>query len=169
MRVLLAVAVWVALVGGLAGYMHRPRSQPARQPLAPRLQAAEGVYALEVTTTFAVEPDPFALDAEDGSKPPALVVRLGDREVLRKTSRLEGGAPIRVEPLDGLVTGNYELYVEAYAPAFLASKSQAVRVRVLRDGNPLAEKSFWTEGLGKVAGTFQFSLTARDAGEHDGH
>jgi hypothetical protein len=134
------------------------------------LQAAQGHYALEITTTFAVEPDPFALQTEGGEQKPALLVRLADKEILRVTERLESGVPIGVEPLTELTEGTNEIYLEASAPLEQAGKSHAVRVRVLRDGQTVAERSFWSGSDGRVADTMRFvAAIPRDKDEGHGH
>jgi hypothetical protein len=120
-----------------------------------------------------VEPDPFAVQLEDTDKPPALLVRLGRQEIMRKTDRLEAGTPIEVKPLTGLISGENELYLEANPPLDAldaAGSSHAARVRILQNHRVVAEKTFWSDVGGKVAGTLRFSLSETNEKKDDhGH
>lgn len=167
MRPLIAVLIWVVLVGGLLLYV-RSRDAVDTAPSF-RLVPAQGTYSVEITTTFTAEPDPFALRVEDEEKPSALSLKLNGKEVLRLTDRVDAGSPIRVEPLRGLVEGSNELYLEANPPAGEAGRSHAVRVRVLRDGIPLSDRSFWSGQGSKIATTLRVNLTPGGQQEEDGH
>lgn len=169
MRIALAVLIWLMFVGGLGLYTHyRDIAAQALRPSV-EIQTAEGSYAMQITTTFAVEPDPFALQTDELGEQPALVVRLGEREILKRTDRLEAATPIRVEPLLGLVEGTNEIYLEANPPLEQVGKSQAVRVQIMRDGQTVAEQTFWSAPGGKVADTMRFDLgIAREAEEDHG-
>ena len=170
MRIGLVAVIWVVLIGGMIVYLHHRDIPDLAAGTAIELRTAEGNYVLEIITTFAVEPDPFALQVDQSEKPTALVVRLGGREILRRTDRLEAGTPIRVEPIVGVVEGTNEIYLEASPPLEQSAKSHAVRVRVLRDGRPVAEETFWSLPGGKVADIFRFVLVARQKKEDDhGH
>ncbi|UCG14042.1 MAG: hypothetical protein JSU72_06110 [Deltaproteobacteria bacterium] len=170
MRIMLAGLIWIVFVGGLALYTHRQGVTPVATETPGELRMAEGQYELEITTTFTVEPDPFALQSDEGEKPAGLLVRLGDREVLRKTDRLEAGIPIRVAPLFGLVEGTNEIYLEASPPLDHIGKINGVRVQIQRDGQAIVEQTFWSLPGGKVADTLRFSLAAVNQKEsQDGH
>lgn len=167
MRPLLAAAIWIILVGGLAAYMHG-RDQALGIPEF-RQTSASGDFALEATTSFAVEPDPFALQVDEATKPPALVVKLNGKSVLLITERLEAGTPIVAEKVGGIVEGPNELYVEANPPLEMAGKSHAIRVRLLRGGHTIAEKSFWSEPGSKIATTFTVNVGPAQAVPEDDH
>jgi hypothetical protein len=171
-RIFLAALIWLLFIGGLSLFMHH-RDQAMVSSEAPAViqKIEKGNFALLITPTFAVEPDPFAILAADDEKPPALLVRIGDREILRKTDQIPAGAPIRLEPLTGLVFGDNEMYLEVSPPVEQADRSHAVRVQIFQDDLPLAEKTFWSPAGGKVADTFRFALRAPDEKEdnHDAH
>ena len=170
MRIALALLIWIVFVGGLGFYMHHRDVSALTSRPDVETQAAKGHYAMEITTTFAVEPDPFALKLDSEEKQPALLVRLVDQEILRVNDRLEAGTPIRLEPLSGLVEGLNEIYLEASPPLEQTGKSHAVRVKILRDGQTVAEETFWSQPGGKVADTMGFELLASQAMESDhGH
>jgi hypothetical protein len=117
-----------------------------------------------------LEPDPFALRTDDEAGAPALLVRLGNYEILRKTDRLEAGSIIRVEPLSGLVLGDNEIYFQASPPIEDADKHHAVRLQILLKNQIIAEKTFWSPPGGNLAGTFRFTLTpSQDTQEDHDH
>ena len=167
MRIVLVVLIWVVLAGGLALYMHNRTAVQSAPEM--ELHAARGEFALEVTTTFPLEPDPFALRSDGNEDAPALVVRVNGREVLRRTERVEPGAPIRVEPFTGLGQGDNELYVEANPPLDIAGRSQAVRVRVLQDSTVIADRSFWSDQGNRIAAAFPVHIDRRETEERDSH
>jgi hypothetical protein len=144
------------------------RDSAVLQPEASfHLKEAEGNYALAVTTTFTLEPDPFAVQTDTGDQSSALLVRLGRRTLLRITDRLEAGSTLRVEPLTGLVSGENEIYLEAHPPLDQFGKSHAVRVQILQDNQLIAEETFWSSPGGRVTGTFRFNLAAAREQDED--
>lgn len=161
-RTVLSLLFWIVFVGGLAFYMqHRAANVPASNPVV-AVARAEGHFTLEITPTFAVEPDPFALVVDDATAPPALLVRLGAQEILRVTDRLEAGASLRLEPVTGLAAGINEIYLEASPPVDEIAKSYAVRMRLLRGGLMLADKTFWSSSGEKVSDILRFDLKDTD-------
>ena len=78
MRIVWAAVIWVVFAGGLMIYMLQ-RGSAAQTPANEIfVETAKGVYTLVVTTTFAAQPDPFALTAGDEA-PAALQIRMGSR------------------------------------------------------------------------------------------
>lgn len=167
MRPALAVVIWVVLVGGLGLYVRSYEAVKTAQSFQPAL--AQGAYALEITPTFAAEPDPFALRTEDGEDPPALILKLNGKELLKLTERVGAGAPILVEPLTGLLEGSNEVYLEANPPIKETGRSNALRVRVLRDGIPVSDRTFWSGQGSKIARTLLINTASAQPQEEDGH
>ncbi len=159
MRIFLTILVNIVFIGGLTLYMNsRTDALPAPRETV-KTETARTNYSLEITTTFAVEPDPFAIRTDDSAAAPALLVRLGDREILRKTDRMEGGFPLAAD-LPPLNPGNHEIWFEASPPLEASGKSQAIRVRVLADGNPVTDKTFWSAPGGNVSDILRFAVEA---------
>lgn len=158
MRILGALLALVVIAGGVHLYLERRAPPPP--PEAYVVRKAQGVYALEVTPSFGVAPDAFALDLGEGESKPALVVKLKGKDVLRETKMLEPGKPVVVSPLDGVVIGLNEFYIAANPPAETINRANAVRVRVLRDGQPLdgAEQTLWSVAGTAVEGTFTLDV-----------
>lgn len=161
MRFFLVLIIWIAFVGGVSLYVAK---REAVQPVAePKVAPAGSNFALEVTTSFDVAPDPFALEETD---PAGIVIRGGGRDLARR-DRLEAGTTLRIEPVPGLIEGRNELYVEASPPLSEANRPHALRVRVLRGGAVVAERIVWAEPGSRVASTLVFDTTGGDsAREH---
>jgi hypothetical protein len=160
-----AVIIWVLLIGGLTVYMQS--RDTAAVGVTYKLHSAEGIFALQITTTFAVEPDPFALRTGQ-NEASALLVKLNGNEILRRTDRVQAGTPIRLEPVPGLIDGRNEFYLEANPPVGLANLSYAVRVQLFRDEQLIADRSLWSEPGSRIASAFQVSV-AKDLKEKDAH
>ncbi len=170
MRIVWAAVIWVVFAGGLMTYMLQ-RGSTAQMPANEiAMETAQGVYTLVVTTTFAAQPDPFALTA-GGEAPAALQIRMGSRVLLYKTDDIAPGRPIRVAIDKGLVKGANELYIEVSPPlgsGDRAQTAQAVRIQVFRDELVVAQDTFWSDPGENISRTFRFDIEAphRDT-EHD--
>ena len=167
MRPLLAIAVWVVLIGGLSWYMQTRQEVRAVAGFQPT--ALETKLTLEVTPSFAVRPDPFALQTDEGDKAVALLIRLNGRDVLKKSEKLAGGSQIKVDDVQGLVEGRNEFYVEANPPLNEASQSHAVRIRVKRENETLAERTLWSEPGSRIAATFSLEVKPTEPVQDDEH
>ena len=116
---------------------------------------------MDITTTFDIEPDPFAVRTDD-APPAALVLRFAQRDLLRVTDRLSAGQAVRVDEVPGVTVGPNEFFLEATPPLSAGGSAHAVRVRVLRDGVVVDERTFWSEpGLSIASG---FVLDVPEAG-----
>jgi len=157
MRIVAVFLVWILFLGGISFYMHA-RKQAA--PVSARhsgLKISEGHYSLEISSTFDLQPDPFAVRRDDDITRDSLLVRMGKEEILKISDPVEAGTLIRADPLEGIIVGYNELYIEAGPPIELSSESRAVRVRILRDGKPVFEKTIWSIPGWKAAGTVYFT------------
>lgn len=157
MRFVLAALVWLVMLGGLGlfvaqrdRYAFAPQEAPARQ-LAPGEE-----LSLEITTTFSPQADPFALEGDEGGGAP-LVVRNAARELFRGEG-MEPGIPFRVHPIPGLSEGLNEIFLRAKPPLAESEKNHAVRVRILRDGEVVADQTLWGTGGAGIAGNIIFNL-----------
>lgn len=159
-RIATALLLWVIVLGGLNLYMKRfETSDPdAASSSRQRLAQVEAPYAMELTTTFDVEPDPFALTVNASKEPAGLVVQLQGHEVLRKGGEVEAGTPIVLNPVPGLVRGLNEFFVEANMPLDSIGKSYALRLRLMQAGSLVTEETFWSEGGNRITGLLRVSL-----------
>jgi hypothetical protein len=168
MRFVLVAVLWAVIVGGLSWYTARPAASAASYG-PPAAVLAAGAWSLDVTTTFAIAPDPFALDVGDAA-PAGLVVRLNGAEVLRRSEEVAAGAAVTVSPLPGLrAAGPNAFHLEAAPPVEALGQAHAVRVRLQRDGVTVAERSFWSEPNGPLAASFTIDLShTHEAGDAAG-
>ena len=151
MRLLLVVVLTVVILGGMQLLMQLQSvgsGDHARE--GPRLIQASGDFKVEVRLTFDAGPDEFSLD--DVGAAPSVLVQLAGKVVYRETRVVRGDAPIVISPIEGLVTGKNEFYVQA-SPKDAAQVYRAVGIRVFRDDTLLAEKTLLTEPGATVQGT----------------
>ncbi|MCU0615140.1 MAG: hypothetical protein MUD09_08700 [Desulfobacterales bacterium] len=160
MRIFVTVIVWVVFIGGLSLYMKHRGSVNYLEENTHQFKMVEKVYALEVTPSFVLESDPFSLTMDSRDSSSILLVRLGNHEILNVDDPLTGSEAFTVEPLQGLIVGENEIYVEASPPLDNFTTQNALRVRIIENGFPLAEKTIWSPPGAKVSGTFQFTLKA---------
>lgn len=167
MRIAMTALVWLILVGGLSLYIQQRDSRLPPAILIPVTEAAPREdYALEITPTFSPEPDHFALQGDPAASA-SLVVRLGERELFRSWQALPAGKTIAVKPLDGLVVGHNELYLQASPPASEALLDHAVRVRLLQGARVIFDQTLWGVSGATVAGAIPFNLEKRAEAGHD--
>lgn len=164
MRVLLAIFLWISIVGGLALYMQA-------RPVTPQSVKGESSrtvdgYSLELATTCDLEPDPFALKTETASAPPTLLVRINGKDAVRLEGPLASGKPFRFEPIPYLMEGTNELFVTASPPISQWFRVHALRVIVHQGSRIVEERSFWTEGGARIVGAF--FLDIKQAGQLQG-
>jgi hypothetical protein len=162
MRVLVAVIVWVFFIGGLSLYINNRDFADYSPNNLFEFQQVEQVYALEVTPSFILESDPFALTMDIQNSSPALLIRLGEHELLNISAPVTTAETFKIEPLHSLIVGQNEIYVEATPPTNHFSTYNALRIRILKNGYPFEEKTLWSPPGTKVAGTFQFTLETDD-------
>ena len=165
MRIVWVILIWLAVIGGLKLYMSQRRQAAPLQTL--QFKKAKEHYSLHIAVTFAVEPDPFALQTEEAQSAAALLLRLKGKDILRVTDRLEAGKVIVVEPVPDLVIGRNEFYLEANPPLDQADRAHAVRIRIHRDKEPISEQTLWSTPGVRLARTF--SLEIAEAGQADEH
>lgn len=136
MRFILTAAVWTVIIALLSLLFS------ARDGNIPSVQNKKvSVYtqvSFEITTTFAVEDDPFALSI--GDEAAAFEMLLDGKTVFSKKEGIKDRESFETENFE-VTKGTHELFIKANPSD--NSISQAVRIRVLEHGNPLSEKTFW--------------------------
>lgn len=165
MRIVFAMLINIAFIGGLALYMsHRDKSVMANPALLQKTQIAKKKYRLEITPAFVLQPDRFAI--QDNSQKPALLsVRMGSNEILRRTESVEPGKSITVN-VSGFVEGDNELYIQASPPT--DDRYHALRVRILQDGQSMADTTFWAEPGMLISDAFYFHIgSTQNEAHHD--
>ena len=158
MRIFLAIIVWVLFIGGLTLYMkHRGPADFSPHQMH-EFKKVEKMYTLEITPSFMIESDPFALTFDSRNSSPAILVRLGEYEILKVEEPSLTADTFKVEISQNLFFGENEIYIEASPPSDQVLTQNALRVRIIENGYPVAEKTIWSPPGAKLAGTFHFTL-----------
>ncbi len=166
MRFTLTLLAWIVMVGGLSLYMSGRETATAIERAPVSATTAVGSYDVELTTTFSVEQDPFALQLDDSGSD-ALTVRLNGTALALTSGTLSRGQVLRIEAIPGVVDGSNELYVEASPPVEEAGLDQGIRVRVLHDKQILVDQTLWGEQGALVSGSVAFSSVFEEEDDHD--
>ena len=169
MRFLLTILIWIFFVGGLWAYTsHRDAVMPKVPAQAKAVEKLTGSYVLEITPTFTVEKDPFALalDEED-SQNSGLEIRLNGRAIDVEAGQIQRGKVIRVTNNLALSRGRNEFYVKASPPMAETGLDHGVRIRLLDRGLPLVDQTFWSSGGAVVAGALSFVPADPKEESHD--
>ena len=103
-RPILAVAISLLVCGLVGGYQVFVGSLPASNVTEFITKPATGDYAIEMTLSFNARGDAF--------DPTALLVRLDGKDLLEKTTPLAAGVPVRIYPVEGLIVGVNELFIQ---------------------------------------------------------
>jgi len=149
MRLGLVALIWLCILGGAIGFMHV--EAPTAMVPVPEVRRVAGDYSLEVTATFPLEPDPFALTV-DGAPAGVLTVSY-DGETIFAPERLQPHEPRRISPLPDMMAGVNEFLVSAAPP--VGAESHAVRLRLFRGDVPLAEETFWAAQGAHITGALR--------------
>ncbi len=166
MRILAVITIWVVIIGGVSLYMGSRPEVTRAIALVPEGIGSGEPFRLEATPTFTAEADPFALEEEAGEG--AFVVWLNGGEVLKAAEESRAGVAVVLEPVQGLIKGVNELYVEASPPVGFDGESYGVRLRLMHSGVAVAEETFWSEDGSRVTGVLRVDLTEKET-EADGH
>lgn len=157
MRPLIVVILAVLVLSGTKWLIDfNAAASAGRQHGELQLIQAPGETYIEVTMTFDVGPDEFALDLVDA---PSLLVNMNGREVLLRTDSISAfESPIVVGPIEGVIVGINEFFVQASPSSLDELKPRAIRVRIIRDGNTMADKSIWPALGDIVQGTVSLEV-----------
>ncbi len=167
MRLVLVIAIWIVIVGGVWFYIDQRDSRIIDKAEAQQsYQQVVDDFTLELTPTFGIESDPFALQTETAAS--ALLVRLRGQDIYNSDATLARGETLRIGPLHDFVSGNNELYLEASPPLNESSISHALRVRLLRGETAVLDETLWADAGSKIAGNLPFVLK-QEKDNHDDH
>ena len=167
MRFLLTLTVWIVIVGGMWLYTwQRDAGLPKGPSQARAVETVQGEYILEVTPTFSVEKDPFALDT--GEDEALMTLALNGREIGLPDGEISRGRQVRIAGLDGFRAGTNEIFVKASPPPSESGMDHALRVRLTDRGFVIVDRTVWGGSGSLVSGTVSFELKHREEG-HDDH
>lgn len=167
MRFLLVVTIWVVIVGGLWSYIsHRDARRQQITANTPVDLSVEGQFAIEVTSTFSTEDDPFALTTSDSNSPP-FEIKINGTTIDMNASEVLRGQTIRHENVDGVLAGHNEIYVTASPPLSENTLEHGIRVKLYEDSTLVVDKTVWANQGALVSGTISFSHSQQEEGNHD--
>jgi hypothetical protein len=171
MRPLYALAAAATILGVVAAYM-KFQASVTRPPATVVERVAEGSFSVELTLTFDAAPDAFSLEGD------SVLVTFRNRKLLARQDHVAAGTPIVIEDVQGIVagdgrTGRNEFYVKA-TPAEDSGEtefavSRAVRVRVLRDGQPVGDSTIWSAPGQPVEGVVTVAVAPSATASEEEH
>jgi hypothetical protein len=168
MRFVLCLLIWILVVGGLWGYTrHRDAGLPENPPVTEAIAHAEGNYLLEITPTFSVEEDPFALQSDSG-RPPSIELRLNGHILEHPDVAMNRGNVMQIRDLPELLAGFNEIYISVSPPLSETHLYHGVRVRLADGEKEIVDRTLWAGSGANVSGAVSFEIaTGKDA--HDEH
>lgn len=167
MRFFLVISIWIVIVGGLWGYVSQRDAKRAliKAPTATNL-AVEGLFSIEITPTFSLEEDPFALNTIDNPLPP-IDVKLNGVALTLDTDDVVRGKTIRLGNVPGMLAGQNEIYINASPPISENTLEHGVRVKLFEDNDLVVDETIWAAQGALVSGTVSFSYKAKEEAGHD--
>ena len=142
MRPVLALVLTVAILGGMQLFMASQRGAGHDHHRGANVIRGAGEYSVELTLTFDAGKDEFGLDAEGDA--PSVLLQLHGQTLLQRIDHVPSSATLEVKPVEGIVVGENEFYLQVAPADLLSLVPRAARIRVLRDGIPLAERTLWS-------------------------
>ncbi len=141
MRPLIALIVAAVVLGSVSLFI-KHQSRILVEKAAPRAsQVVKGRLDVEITLTFDAGPDAFALQGTDA---PSLIVEHLGNAILSRTDEITAGKPITISDIANIEQGGNSFVVRCTPQDKDPEVAHAIRVRVLRDGQPIADESIWS-------------------------
>ncbi len=167
MRFFLVISIWVVIVGGLWIYTwQRDLGLVENNISTLELEESQAAYALEITPTFAVEKDPFALETDDNASQ-SLKISLNGTPVIFQGNEIERGRTIRIDPVEGVSVGKNEIFVTMSPPFSENALQNGVRVQLLENGIVIVDQTIWNNQGSLVSGSISFQISQLEKEEHE--
>ncbi len=103
-RPILVATISLAICSLVGGYQLFVSTLPQPAVTEVGTTVADGDYALGITLSFDARGDAF--------DPTALLVRLDGKTLLEKTETVPAGTPLKIHPVEGLIRGLNELFIQ---------------------------------------------------------
>ncbi len=166
MRFLLCFIIWVVFVGGLYAYTEqRDRGVVPKSAVAIVAEKTRERISIELTPTFSVEADPFALQTQEQKAP--FDLRLNAMPVDIANLSISRGQTLFIRDLEVALSDHNELFIKASPPLAESHLTHGIRIRLLKQDQVLADQTIWSSGGGLVSGTVPFKLPASPETDHD--
>jgi len=167
MRFILCIVIWIIFVGGLWVYTWQRDAKLPDSPLAaPPVETVKGNYRLEITPTFSVETDPFALQA-DTPQTEAIELRLNGQLLQQLDEAISRGKTLKLFNIPEILTGFNEIFVSASPPISETDLDHGIRIRLLDGETIIVDDTVWAGGGARVSGSVSFQMSMKADDEHD--
>lgn len=157
----------MVIIGGMYTYMSkRDAVRMAVEPPAVLDSRVDKLLTVEITPTFSVEGDPFALQLEENTGS-GFELKLNGETIPLQLAPVRGEV-IRIDSLSGVRKGHNEVYVKGAPPVSESHLENGIRVKVMEDGQVIADKTIWSSDGALASGTVFFDFeTAEQEDSHD--
>lgn len=166
MRFLLCIIIWVVFVGGLYLYVEqRDRSFVTESVAVAAVEKSKQRISIELTPTFSVEDDPFALQTEAKKAPfdlsvNGIAVDIADLPINR-------GQTLFIRDLEVELGDHNEVFIKASPPVAESHMTHGIRLRLLGGDRVLVDQTIWSSGGGLVSGSVAFALNVTPETDRD--
>lgn len=166
MRFLLCLIIWLVFVGGLYLYTsERDKGLAQITGPAPTVEKVMEKISIELTPTFSVEEDPFALNTGDAQGP--FEVRLNNTAIDTAALEVGRGKTMVIRDIETALAAHNEVFVKLSPPISENDLTHGVRVHLMSGQRTLADETIWNSGGGLVSGTVTFSIQDVTDKDHD--
>ncbi|MBN2134418.1 MAG: hypothetical protein JW737_01685 [Acidobacteria bacterium] len=154
MRPLIAIFINVLLIGGLFLYMGiRDTGEETHHIAEP--EKAEGIYTLDISTTFKISwEEVFLLNAQGGEN---AVISINGMRLTGEMMKSPFDSTFRINNLPGIIEGKNEVFIELSRSSEDATRPAAVNVEIKKDGVKYFSDVFWFEPEEPVVMTVVFN------------
>ena len=167
MRFFLVIAIWIVVVGGLWGYISQRDAKRLLITTPTSVNSVvEGRFAIEITPTFSIEEDPFALTTTDSPLLP-IELKLNGIGITFDTENVMRGKTIRLENVTGMLAGHNEIYINASPPMSENLLEHGMRVKFFEDSDIVVDETVWGTQGALVSGTVSFSYQGKEEVGHE--
>jgi hypothetical protein len=157
----------LGIFAAVGGYLRFAERTQRRTPAAEGHDAATAAGAFDVEITFTFDAGADAAFSLDPTQATAVRVEFRGRELMRMEQPVAAGTALRLEDVKGITPGVNEFFIEAQPANPSLDVAHAVRVRVFRDGNPLADQTLWSDPGLPVSGAVRVEVPRDAAAEHN--
>ena len=166
MRFLLCLVIWVVFVGGLYAYTEQRDRGLVTETAVAAVEEKDAVrISIELTPTFSVEDDPFALQTQEPKAP--FDLRLNGVAVDIADLPITRGQTLFIRDLEVALSDHNEIFIKASPPVAESHLNHGIRLRLLNQDQVLADQTIWSSGGGLVSGTVPFKPPVTQEIDHD--
>ena len=160
MRFLLCIIIWVVFVGGLYLYVEqRDRGFVTESVAVAAVETSSQRISIELTPTFSVEDDPFALQTLEQKAP--FELRLNGMAVDIADLPINRGQTLFIRDHEVALGDHNEVFIKASPPVAESHLTHGIRLRLVSGDRVLADQTIWSSGGGLVSGSVAFGLRRR--------